>query len=171
MVTLATLTTVLFAGMLTAAMVMDLRTRRIPNRLTLAGVAAGLALRALGGADPLVAGSLAVALALAIGLPLFALGAMGAGDVKLLAAVGAFMGPAGFLTALLVSALVGGVLGIAVSVRRGVILPVLLGSKALALRAITLGRYGERTTLETPGAVTVPYGVAIGIGSLIAWLL
>jgi prepilin peptidase CpaA len=168
---MTTLTTALFAALLVTAIVTDVRQRRIPNQLTLAGVVAALVLRSFGGFDPLLQGVFGLLLALAVTVPLVALGGLGAGDSKLLAAVGAFTGPAGFVMALLISGAVGGVLAVAVTVRRGVVLPALMSSKALLVRAVTLGRYGERITLDAPGAVTVPYAIAIGVGSMIAWFL
>jgi len=165
------LTTLIFVALMVAAAVMDWRTRRITNRLNLLGLAAGLVLRGFAGGDPLVEGLLGAGLALLITMPLFALGGIGGGDAKLCMAVGAFMGPSGLMTALLVSALAGGVLALLISGRRGMVVPVLYGTKDLALRAITLGRYGERRALDSLDSITVPYGVAIGFGSVVAWFL
>jgi prepilin peptidase CpaA len=114
---------------------------------------------------------LGATIAFAIAFPLFALRAMGGGDVKLFAAVGAFLGPAAFLSAFVASAIVGGVLGIAYAVKRGVVVPVMLSSKDLLVNAATLGRSGERPVLGKPGAVTVPYGAAIAIGSVVVWFI
>ena len=97
--------------------------------------------------------------------------AIGGGDAKLFAVVGAFMGPKGFAAALLASAVVGGVLAIVVTLRRGVLLAVLLSCRDLLLRALTLGRFGERLTLASPGAITIPYGVAIAVGSIAVWFI
>ena len=72
----------------------DVRSRRIPNWLTVGGLIAGLAVRAWMGPGSVVTGVLGVALAAVLALPFFAAGALGGGDAKLLMAVGAFMGPA-----------------------------------------------------------------------------
>ena len=53
----------------------------------------------------------------------------------------------------------------------GVVVPLLWNTKNVAVHLLTLGRYGERVTLSTPGAQTLPYGVAIAIGGLAAWFL
>ncbi len=55
--------------------------------------------------------------------------------------------------------------------RRGVLVPVLLRTRDLGVNALTLGRAGERLTLNSPGAITVPYGAAIAIGSLAVWFI
>jgi prepilin peptidase CpaA len=75
------------------AAALDLKFRRIPNVLTVAGVVAGLVLRAFGGGSAVIAGCEGVGLGLLLTVPFFFLGALGGGDVKLVAAVGAFLGP------------------------------------------------------------------------------
>jgi prepilin peptidase CpaA len=147
---------------------LDVRTRRIPNGLTATAVMVALALRAVLGAGPLIDGVFGAGLALALLLPLFALGGVGGGDAKLLVAVGAFLGPKGFLVALLATAIAGGLLSTAYAARRGVILPVLLNTRELLRYVFTGGRSGERTTLEAPGTLSVPYGIAIAAGALFA---
>ncbi len=151
------------------AMVWDLRAKRIPNGLTLFGVAAGLALRASAGGGMIVSGLEGLGLALLVALPLFALGALGGGDAKLLGVAGAFLGPADLIWAMLAAALLGGALGILVAVKRGVLLPILLNAKGMIVYLLSLGRVGERRSLESPGAVSVPYGVAIALGALFVW--
>lgn len=146
----------------------DVRTRRIPNGLTVTAVLLALALRAVIGAGPLLDGLLGAGAAFAVLLPLFALGGMGGGDAKLLIAVGAFLGPHGFLVAILATAIAGGLLATGYAVRRGVILPVLLNTRGLLKYVFTAGRSGERTTLEMANTLSVPYGVAIAAGTLFA---
>jgi len=163
--------TVIFAALMLAALCWDVVTRRIPNGLVATTFTVALVLRYVAGWGAVGAGLLGACLALLILMPLFALRAMGGGDVKLFVAVGAFLGPAGFVAALLASAIAGGVLGLAIAIRKGVLLPVLHGSKDLAVHGLTLGRAGARPTLDAPGAITVPYGAAIAIGSTAAWLM
>jgi prepilin peptidase CpaA len=99
---------------------------------------------------------------------------MGGGDVKLLTAVGAFLGPYSTFIALLATALIGGVLAIAVSLQRRRLGASLIGTftvmRGLALKAISGGEVDAVPTLETEGAVTVPYGVAIAAGAVIGLL-
>jgi prepilin peptidase CpaA len=163
----APLTTALVAILVVAA-VIDLRERRIPNALTVGALMIALALRGSIGAGAVVDGLLGAVLALVLLLPLFALGGVGGGDAKLLVAVGAFLGRSDFFVALLAIAVAGGVLALAYAARRGVILPALLNTKGLLLYVFTLGRSGERTTLATQGAVSIPYGLAIAAGTLFA---
>lgn len=97
----------------------DLRTRRVPNPLTLLLAALGVALAAAGLSGLTVAGALAgFALGFALMLPGHLFGATGAGDVKLFAALGAIVGPMHILTAFIYTALAGGVLAIAIALRR-----------------------------------------------------
>jgi prepilin peptidase CpaA len=155
--------------LLSVAVYTDLKERRIPNKLTVSGLFVGLAFAAvLEGGFPTM-GLLGAGLALILSFPVVALGALGAGDAKLLAAVGSFVGPAGVVSVLLYGALAGGVLALAVAFRRGTLWAVIKNSLKLFLHTITLGRYGERFGLDSPGAQTVPYGVAIAAGALATW--
>lgn len=153
----------------------DVGTRRIPNFITVGGIAVALVLRlSMGGVDALVGGLLGALLAFLLTFPLFMLRSMGGGDVKLLTAVGAFLGPYNTFIALLATALVGGLLAIAVSLQRRRLGASLIGTytvmRGLALKAISGGEVDAVPTLETEGAVTVPYGVAIAVGAVIGLL-
>jgi prepilin peptidase CpaA len=163
--------TVAFGSVMGVALGWDVAKRRIPNWLVLVGLLVGVVLRGMDGWASLGAGLAGAGLALALTFPLFALRAMGGGDVKLFGVAGVFLGPAGFLLALLASALVGGVLGLVAAIRDGVVVTALLRTRDLGVRAATLGRSGERMTLDSAGAITVPYGAAIAIGSLVVWFL
>jgi len=97
----------------------DLRTRRVPNPLTMGLAAIGVLYAAVGIGGLSIGASLAgLALGLALMLPGHLLGATGAGDVKLFAAAGAFVGPAHILTAFMYTALAGGVIAILISLWR-----------------------------------------------------
>lgn len=145
-----------FAGLLLVAAWRDLRTMRIANGLSLAIVAV-FGVWALAG---LLGGTFSVpklGWAVACGLGLFALGAAafaagmtGGGDVKLMAAVGLFAGPSLLADFLTVTALVGGVLGVAV------------------LAGAPIGPASARgeATLRTRLRGGLPYGPAIAAGGL-----
>jgi prepilin peptidase CpaA len=98
----------------------DLRTRHIPNLLTFGGaaIAVGYAFFAhgIGGGLTSVVGWFAGA---AVFLPFFALGGMGAGDVKLMACVGAWLGPRSAFWAAIYAALAGGVMAIGMALATG----------------------------------------------------
>jgi prepilin peptidase CpaA len=158
-----------FVALLVAAGWLDLRTRRIPNSLTLGLLLAGLLLRSFEGFGSLGTGLLGAGLGLALAVVLFGVGALGGGDGKLLIGVGAFLGHEEFVGALLLIGVLGGILGVVEAVRRRVILPAMLNAVGMMRRWVTLGRSGEARTLESPGAVAVPYGVAIALGSIIWW--
>ena len=96
------------------ACICDLRTRRIPQVLTLGGAAAGLVFHLVNGGWSAGASSVAGwALAIAMFLLPFALGGLGAGDVKLLAGVGAWFGTVDTFYSFCATAITGGVLAIA----------------------------------------------------------
>src|SRR5712691_7755539 len=103
-----------------AACGFDLYRRRIPNALTLGAALAALVVSSytggLAGAGSSVTGWV---IATALWLPLYALGGMGAGDVKLIAAVGAWLGPADVIHAALYAAIAGAVFAVALALARG----------------------------------------------------
>lgn len=167
---MASVITALLVLTMGAAAYFDLRTRRIPNWLTLGGLAAALVLRALTGVHPLLDGLAGAGLGFGLGLVCMVLGALGGGDGKLLMAAGAFFGFRPFVGALLLIGVLGGLLGIAEAVRQRAILPAVYSAGGMLKRWATLGRSaGPARTLESPGAVKVPYGVAIALGSMIWW--
>jgi prepilin peptidase CpaA len=147
----------------------DVRSRRIPNWLTIGGAIAGLAVRGWAGPGPLVDGALGVGLGLLLAAPFFAIGALGGGDAKLLMAVGAFMGPADLARASLLIAVVGGLVALVEAGRRGVLLPTLASCGSLLLSWVTLGRRGREPKTVGGERLAVPYGVAIAAGSLLWW--
>jgi prepilin peptidase CpaA len=102
------------------ACVTDLRTRRIPNLLTFGAALAGLFYHfATGGFEGLGQAALGWLLAAIVFLLPFALGGLGGGDVKLLAALGAWLGPADALWLVLYTGVAGGVMAIAVALIHG----------------------------------------------------
>jgi len=171
----------LLLALLLAAVTTDLRSRRIPNTLVLAGIALalmahGLALSGMG--QPLAGASWWAPLAgLATGLaalmPLYLLRALGAGDVKLMAMVGAFVGAPTVLTATLYTLLAGGLLSLAMMFGQGVAPRALANVRfvlidwAVRLRsgpgAFTLGAAPLETT-----AARLPYALAIAAGTVAA---
>jgi prepilin peptidase CpaA len=171
----AILCAALLSGLLLAACWSDARTRRIPNRLVLAGTLAGLALNALlptgtglFSAMPGGLGFLAALGGFAIGLgallPLYLLRTMGAGDVKLMAMTGAFLGPAAIPGAVLMTLLAGGILALAVAWRHGVVRSALANVHAMLALTLT----GQRDAMAVPQAVaTLPYALAITAGTWI----
>jgi prepilin peptidase CpaA len=148
----------------------DVRARKIPNVLTgpalLLGVLVHLGLNGTAGAGSALLGAVVAG---AILLPGWLMGFMGAGDVKLMAAVGAWLGhPDGFVAA--VAALIaGGLLAIAVAVRRGILKQALRNSMALGLAL--LGRKGSgSTTRPTTAGVRFPFAPAVLAGAIFALL-
>ena len=150
------------AGM-TAATIVDLRTRRIPNPLTAAMAVTGLGLAATGVSGISVWAALAgLVLGFAFMLPGHWLGATGAGDVKLMAAAGAVLGQALVVSAVIVTALAGGGLAVAVAVRRQRLAATFAGTRQLVA--------GEaRDSIRSADASRrFAYGPAIAIGCVLA---
>jgi prepilin peptidase CpaA len=160
-----TVTTLIFVVLMVVAAVLDLRSRRIPNVVTVAGIVAGLALRVPLGLDAVGSGLLGLLLA----VPAFALGALGGGDVKLLAGVGAFMGPRQLVGACLLIALLGGVVALVESIRKGALRELLLNVYYMVMRLLSTERRQLAPTLTSPSVMTIPYAVPIAVGALAWW--
>jgi len=147
----------------------DVGEHRIPNWLTVGGLLGALVLRGIIAPQALWVGLLGAGLGFGLGILLFAAGAMGAGDGKLLVTVGAFLGLQIFLRALPLIGAFGGLLALAVSLRNGTLIPTFIRFRELLFHLVSFGRVGSRRTLATPGAVTVPYGVAVAAGAATAY--
>lgn len=158
---------VLFAGV-SIATVVDLRTRRIPNVLTATMTGLGMGLAASGTSEISFAASvLGFVLGLALMLPGHALGATGAGDVKLMAAIGSIVGPALVVTAFLFTAVAGGVLAVAVALRRRQLSATLAGTA----RMIAAPADAHLEIKAAPTTSRFAYGPAIAAGSVLAVLI
>ena len=158
--------------LLTAAAVCDYRTHRIPNWLVLSGVLFGVIYNTVLPPFPhdnIFFPLAGLGLGLLLFLPLYLIRAMGAGDVKLLAMVGAFLGAGETFLAALASIIVGGVLAILFVLARGTALR-MFHNLATLLQLGLLGALARSApSLQiTAGASAgkLPYGVAIAIGTI-----
>lgn len=165
----------LLAALLATALWHDLVSRRIPNRVVLAGLLAGLACQLFlpqgAGFFRSSPGSLGVVSALlgllaggGLLLPLYLLRAMGAGDVKLMAAVGVFLGPLQVVGAVLLTFLAGGVLALlAALVSRS--FGQVLNNLRLMLLYLVAGKEAGLKLADAPTSGRLPYALAICVGT------
>lgn len=150
----------------------DIQSHRIPNLLILIGVVfgvlSGLWITGLAGMVSAVQGFL---LGLALFLPLYLLKTMGAGDVKLMAMAGTFLGPGGVFGAVIGTFLAGGVLAILIAARNRVLMQLLENLKLMLLGGMVNASLGKALVIEgVPNSVgKLPYAVAIAIG-IVGWL-
>jgi prepilin peptidase CpaA len=151
-----------------ACCVVDARTRRIPNVLSAGAMLAGLGLNAayfgMVGFWVSLGGLLAAG---AVLLPAFAVGGLGAGDVKMMGAIGALIGPQLALAALGLGMIFGGVIMLAHLARRGR-LKEKLGATWAMVAAASLARSVEplRGPAADPDAIALPYSVPLGLGTV-----
>jgi prepilin peptidase CpaA len=146
----------------------DVRYRRIPNLFVLATLISGLTLNfAMGGLHGAVnsIGGCVLAFILMFGLHVF--GAMGAGDVKLFAAIGSVIGAPVVLPTFVVVVLTGGLLALISTLRSGVfgttmhrVLQILVG--------LLPGWQMPKFSVPADRRLTIPYGAAITIGAIVA---
>jgi prepilin peptidase CpaA len=146
----------------------DLVTYKIPNRLTYTAMAIGLVAQVcLHGWSGLWMGPAGLLLGGAIFLVLYLLRTMGAGDVKLMAAVGAFAGWRAVIEIALYSAIAGGVIALGVAVFKGRLRRTLVNVGHLVKFHAVMGVESHPTVnLENPEALRFAYGAAIFVGTL-----
>jgi prepilin peptidase CpaA len=151
----------------TSSAIVDLYTRRVPNELTLGIGRLGVALAAIHMTGVSVPGALGgFALGLVLMLPGHVIGATGAGDVKLFAALGTLLGPSRTGMAFLYTALAGGLLVVIVAIRRR-------RFRATVERTAMLVRTGGGNAAEIERATEnnrFAYAPAIAAGALAAAL-
>ena len=158
-------TAVASSGLVSA--VVDMRTRRVPNRLTMGIAAIGLGFAATRLSDMTIA---AAALGWGVGLGLMLLpyvfGAMGGGDLKLFAALGTFLGPRPTLQAFLYTLVAGGVLAVVVALQRRRLQETMHNAAALVASGGANAAAIEHPTSNNRFA----YAPAIAVGTLVAAL-
>jgi prepilin peptidase CpaA len=150
------------------AAVVDIRTHKIPNWLTVSAFFLGMTVRTVISGWPGAKASLEGAgLALVLLLPLVLMRALGAGDWKLMGAVGAFTGPVLFLFVLLGSVLVSGLMAMVEMMRTrrvketfGNLIVLVQGFFSFGLRA------HPEISLDNPALLKLPFGVAVAISTL-----
>jgi prepilin peptidase CpaA len=148
--------------------VSDIRSARIPNRLTYSALLAALSLRfALLGLSGLKSGAVGMLVAGGLFCVLFVLGAMGGGDMKLMAAVGAWVGSTQVMTLILAAALAGGVLAIGRMIFGNMVGRTLRNTVQLICYRLTSGLQPHpELNVQSLGSQRVPFGVAIAVGAL-----
>ena len=149
----------------------DLRSRRIPNWLVFPFMAAGFGVQAwFHGWHGVIQGLEGFALGAVLFGVLAVMGGMGMGDVKLLAAIGAWIGPAQLMLALVITGLAGGVMAVGWAIVGGFAGDLLKGSGDLLLGWRTRGTVTPpELKLSNPLARKLPYAPAIAIGTLISF--
>jgi prepilin peptidase CpaA len=162
----------LLATVLVIASISDYRTYQIPNWLTVSGIVFGLIY------SMLVPFSINHGFLWAFGglfvgffilLPLYALGVMGAGDVKLMAMVGAFLGVTDTLYAVLFSFIAGGLAALVFAVFNKALLRMLVNVKSAAqmMMMSAIGGFKPDIQIEASKSVgKLPYGICISIGTV-----
>ncbi len=149
----------------------DLHSRRIPNWLVLPFLVAGFVVSGwLNGWHGIAQSVEGAALALVIYGFLFFMGGMGAGDVKLCIAIGAWIGPSQLFLALVITGMVGGVMALCWAAFGGFLKELFTGASNLIFSGKDNGGLGDpEVALSNPKRRKMPYAPAIAIGTLISF--
>lgn len=143
-------------------------THRIPNWLTVSGFLAGIALNsATVGFKGTLTALEGAALGFLILVPLAYMRALGAGDLKLVTAVGSFLGPTLLWLVLFGSVFVAGAIALILVVRARRFRETLRNLGFLIVSLLTLGfRSYPEISLDNPRLLKLPFGVAVAIGTM-----
>jgi prepilin peptidase CpaA len=162
-----TLAVTIYAGWI------DWRVRRIPNWLTVPSLFLGIALHAsIAGWRGALTSIEGVGLALALLLPLVLMRALGAGDWKLMGAVGAFLGPWMFVLVLLASVFVSGFMAMALMIHAKRVKQTLRNVIVLVKGFFAFGlRAHPEISLDNPTLLKLPFGVATAMGTAIMFVV
>jgi len=155
-----------------AAGLIDYRTRRIPNWLTVSGALLGIVFQCLATAPRGVHTALeGMGLALACLLPLVLLRAMGAGDWKLMGALGAILGPVLMLFVLATAIFLSGIMAMVIIVRAKRVKETFMNVFVLVQGFLSFGvRNFPEITLDNPDLLKLPFGVAAGLATVLCFL-
>lgn len=154
---------VLLSGLLSFAVAIDFHSHRIPNLLVVCGIVLGLLVNSyLGGVDGLDSSLLGMLIGLGLFLPFYALGGMSAGDVKLMAMTGSFLGPIVTLSAVALSLIMGSVFGMAILLYKKQLIRLLQRYWAMAsLRTYIAPQADDAARQRFPYAIAIFTGVLI----------
>ena len=149
---------------------LDWRFRRIPNWLTVSGFILGLAINTtLSGWSGILGGLEGAGITIAVLIIPVILRGIGAGDLKLMIALGACLGPLKFLNVLLASIFIAGFMAIIEIVRRRRVKETFRNLAVLiqAFATFGLGARESIVTLDDPGSLRLPFGVAIALAMVV----
>lgn len=142
----------------------DLRSRRIPNWLTVPGLVVGVVANTVfSGKSGLISSLIGALVGLGLLLPFVLLRSLGAGDWKLAGALGAFAGRELLIHLLIGSIFVAGFMAVALIVYKGRVRQTVRNIGHILVSLITFQLPGARVSLDNPDALKVPYGVALAL--------
>ncbi len=146
---------------------LDWRIRKIPNWLTVPALVLGLVLSAVLGSWPWMKSSLEGAgLSLGVLLPFVLMRGLGAGDWKLMGALGAFLGPQRTILVLIGTVFIAGVMSVVEMVRQGKVRETLYNVFVILVAYSTFHVNNARAvTLDNPGLLKIPFGVAAALST------
>lgn len=167
--TLPAVSTAIIVVVVALAIREDLLRHRIPNALNLSALTLGLGLALLGaGVGGLGQAASGVLVGFAALLPIYLLGGMGAGDVKLMSAAGAYLGPSGALLAAAVALVAGAVLAMGIVIWR------MSQAKSLEVTSPSIEappRPRTAAAIARARKERFPYAIAIAVGVVaVLWL-
>ena len=160
-------------GLLAAAVWHDVRSHRIPNAVVFSGMAIALTLHALAPAGiGLPTAFCGLLVGLCAFLPLYLIGAAGAGDIKLMAMTGAFLGPVDAVCAVISTAIAGALLALMCALHARAVKRMAGNLRLIgfSLAARLMAVEGPSFDPQRDSVAKTPYGLAIASGTA-SWLV
>lgn len=146
----------------------DYRWRRIPNWLTVPGLVLGIALNSTAHGSPGTKESLLGAgLGLLVLLPFVLVRSLGAGDWKLVGALGAFLGPQHLITVLFAALLIAGVMALILVIWKRRVRQTFRNIGRMLAALVRLHLPGQELSLDNPEALKIPFGIAVAIAVIL----
>ncbi len=157
---------------LTVAVITDIRFYRIPNWLTFPSMLFGICYHTYtNGFHGLALCMAGLLLGICIFMPFYFAAGMGAGDVKLMGAVGVFLGPGGVFVAFLATAMIGGLYSIILLKLNGLLKETIIRYRVMATTLLITRRLNYIPPEKGAKKPFMAYGVAIAIGTSIAVII
>jgi len=142
----------------------DWRSRRIPNWLTVPALILGIAVNlAVGGLSAGRDSLLGAALGLGLLLPFVLIRSLGAGDWKLVGALGAVLGPHGLISVLFATVLIAGIMAVVLIIYKRRVRQTLANLWHMVASMLALRLPGPAVSLDNPESLKVPFGVAVAL--------
>ncbi len=163
---------ILLATLLIIAVVNDLRFQKIPNILTFPAMVVAIAYNSwFSGLEGFLFSIEGIGLGMAVLIAFHLFGGMGAGDVKLMGAVGGFLGPEGVFIAFLLTALTGGIYSLVILAFNGYLRGTLKRYGTMFKSFILTKKIVYVSASNKESKLRLCYGVPIAMGTLLTFLL
>jgi prepilin peptidase CpaA len=164
-------TNIILITLLIVAVINDIRYQKIPNLLTFPAMIMGIGYHiVMNGFDGFIFSIEGLIIGIGLLIVFHLMGGMGAGDVKFMGAIGAFLGPKAVLTVFIYAALIGGIYAVAVLAYHGLLKAAVKRHWTILKTYLLSGKFIYVPDTQEERKLKLYYGVPIALGALSATL-